>query len=517
MSEHCYLACDLGAESGRVICGRLKNGRLTLEELHRFQTGATIIGESLRWNVVRIFEELKTGLRKAAQQGIAAESMSVDSWADDYVLFNQRQPVLSLPYHYRDARTEAPFQAAQKQCREKIFAETGAQPRRLNTLYQLLDDIEHNPGLLAAADGLLNIADAIHYLFCGTARAEESLASTSEIYNQQRRQWSRELIETFHLPQALFPQLVPAGTKLGTLLPSIQEETGMRAIAVCATCSHDTGAAFAAVPAPAPASAQSGRWACVSMGTWAPTGIELPTPLINPKVLEAGFTNEGGYGGTTRFLKNITGLWILQESRREWTRKGRQLTYDEIDRLAEQAEPFRSLINPVAPRFIMPGSMPAKIAAYCKETGQPEPQTEGQIARCILESMALAYRLTLDQIETLTSEAQTSETPTSETPTSEAQTSRKITRFHIIGGGSRSALLNQFAASGTGREVLAGPVEATACGNILIQALALGHLKTHKELREIVANSFPINRYRPENTIEWNKAFKRFTTLPLSE
>lgn len=492
MSEHHYIACDLGADSGRVILGTLKEGKVILEEIHRFSNGVSKVHGSFRWNILRIFEHLKAGLRKVAAKQVPIESLSVDSWGVDYVLFNQRQPMLALPYQYRDSRTDGPYASAlEKVGSEQIFAETGVQFMPINTLYQLIADVEQNPDVLGIADQFLCIADYIHYLFSGVAKVEESMASTTQIYNPQTRQWSKPLIEACHLPERIFPEIVPAGCRIGTLLPAMAEETALPEIPVIATCSHDTGAAVAAVPA------EGEGWAFLSSGTWSLIGVELPCPLINDAVRECNFTNEAGYGGTTRFLKNIVGLWLLQESRREWIRQGQTLSFNDLDRMAEESEPFRSLINPNAARFLKPDQMPQKIAAYCRETGQPIPETPGEVTRCIFESLALLHRQTLQKMEELTG--------------------RKITRLHIVGGGTKSALLNQYAASGTGRTVFAGPVEATACGNILIQALAMGHLSSLSELRQTVANSFPILEYQPQHAADWQRAFERFGGLNLAQ
>lgn len=491
MTSH-YIACDIGADSGRVILGTLESGRLTLEELHRFSNGPARIGGSLRWDVIRMFEELKIGLRKLAEKKIQAHSLSVDTWGVDYVLFNKRQPMLSLPYHYRDSRTEGPYAAALKTVgEERIYSETGIQFMAFNTLYQLIADMEHDSGLVEIADQFLNIADYLNFLFSGIARAEESLASTTQLYDPKTRAWSADLIRTFKLPGKIFPQIVPSGTRLGPLSAEVAAETCLSAatgLQVVATCSHDTGAAVAAIPA------EGDDWAYLSSGTWSLIGVELSAPLINEAVRKHNFTNEAGYGGTTRFLKNIVGLWILQESKRAWAREGRQLGYAEIERLAAEAQPFCSLIDPNAPRFLQPDAMPEKIAAYCRETGQPVPETPGQFARCVYESLALSYRSALDSIEQVTG--------------------RSISRLHIVGGGSKDALLNQFAANATGRTVLAGPVEATACGNVLIQALTLGHLPNLTALREVVRASFPIRKFQPEQSNDWQQASARFAALP---
>lgn len=489
MSEHYYIACDLGAESGRVILGRLHDGRVELEEIHRFPNGAVKIAGSLRWDILRIFDELKIGLRKVAARKVPVESLSVDSWGLDYVLVGAEQPMLSLPYTYRDARNDRPFAAALKSPGAgPIFAETGIQFMPINTLYQLIAERESSPQLLGMADIFLMIADYLHFLFSGVVSAEESLASTTQLYNPVTRKWSERLAEIFALPPHIFPPLVAPGTRLGRISPEIAADIGLDAVQVIATCSHDTGAAVAAVPA-------SGEdWAYLSSGTWSLIGVELPRPLLDENALAHNFTNEAGFGGTTRFLKNIVGLWILQECRRTWARAGHDYDYGTLATQAAETEPFRSLINPNAPRFLKPDEMPEKIAAFCRETNQPEPTTVGQFTRCIYESLALLYRRTLDEIENVTG--------------------RRIARLHVVGGGSQSALLNQFAANATGRSVLAGPVEATALGNVLIQAIALGHLEALAEVRQTVGASFTIDEYLPQEQLEWQQAFGRFLRLP---
>jgi rhamnulokinase len=489
MTPHRFLACDLGAESGRVVLGTLTDGRLELEELHRFPTSAIRIAGSMRWDALRIFDELKIGLRKAAATGTPIASVSVDSWGLDYVLIGAGQPMLSLPYHYRDARTDATYAAAlESPGREVIFAETGIQFMPINTLYHLIAERAHSPALLEVADCFLTMADYFHYLLCGAEVVEESLASTTQLYHPATRSWSSRLQEIFSLPPRLFPKLVPSGTKLGPLRPEVAEETGLTGVETVATCSHDTGAAVAATPG------DGEEWAYLSSGTWSLIGVELPGPLLTDAAREHNFTNEAGFGGTTRFLKNIVGLWILQESRRAWARDGLDLSYGTLAAQAEQAEPLRSLINPNDPRFWKPDAMPAKIAAYCRETDQPEPRSPGEFTRCIFESLALLYRRTLDELEKVTD--------------------RRIARLHIVGGGSQSGPLNQFAADATGRMVFAGPVEATAIGNVLLQGIALGQIDSLASLRKIVRTSFPIAEYTPSAPAAWALAYERFGRLP---
>jgi rhamnulokinase len=489
VSSHRYLACDLGAESGRVILGKLAEGRIETEEIHRFPNLPVKIDGTLRWDVLRIFEELKTGLRKVAARKVPLASLSVDSWGVDYVLLGAGQPMLSLPHHYRDPRSDGAYAAALKSPGvETIFAETGIQFMPFNTLYQFLAERELSPGLLAITEQFLTIADYLLYLFSGEAKIEESLASTTQCYNPHTRQWSARLLEIFDLPARIFPPIIPSGTRLGPLLPEILQETGLGETEVVASCSHDTAAAVAAVPA------VGEDWAYLSSGTWSLLGVELSAPLINDASRAYNFTNEAGFGGTTRFLKNIAGLWLLQEARRAWTRQGHDFNYSTLATQAEHSPPFRSLIRPTDSRFARPNDMPEKIAAYCAETQQPVPENPGQFTRCIYESLALLYRQTLEEIEEVTG--------------------RRIARLHIVGGGSQSALLNQFAASATNRSVLAGPVEATALGNLLVQAVALGHLSSLAELRGIVRASSPITEYQPQDRADWQRACERFARLP---
>lgn len=315
------------------------------------------------------------------------------------------------------------------------------------------------------------------------------MASTTQIYNPIKQDWSDELIAACGLRRELFPEIVPSGTPLGPLGDDVQAVTGLGPAQVIATCSHDTGAAVAAVPA------TGDDWAYLSSGTWSLIGVELPSPLVTDAARENNFTNEAGFGGTTRFLRNIIGLWLLQECRRQWEREGNVLDYAGLNYLADEVEPFRSLINPNAARFLQPANMPEAIAGYCRETGQPEPETPGQFARCILESLALLYGDTLATLEQLTG--------------------RTIRQLHIVGGGSQSALLNQFAASATGRTVHAGPVEATAIGNLLIQAIALGKIESLDALRQVVRNSFAIDTYQPQDSDAWQAASRRFAELQL--
>ncbi len=483
-----HIACDLGAESGRVMLAALDGDRLTLEELHRFPNGAIRLAGTLRWDVARLWEEVKIGMANAASRAHPIASISVDSWALDYVLMRRSEPLLRLPYHYRDPRSSRSYRAARDRAgEERIFRCTGIQFMPMNTLYQLLCDLQDDADLLRTADGFLLIADWFHFLLSGKRAQEESNASTTQLYDPRAHAWSAEVIDFFDLPKQMFPTVVPPCTMLGTLLPDVARETGLAEIEVVAGCTHDTGAAVAAVPA------EGDGWAYLSSGTWSLIGVELATPLITEAVRAANFTNEIGCGGTIRFLKNNAGLWILQECRRDWSRSRASISYDELTDAASAADPLRSMIDPNDPRFIEMGDMPRKISAFCRETRQPEPLTPAATVRCVLESLALLYRLALDTIEELTGQ--------------------RILFLHIVGGGSRNSLLNQFAANATGRTVIAGPVEATAIGNALLQAVALGNLDSLAAVRQVVRCSFPSETFTASEPVIWSRAYERFRNL----
>ncbi len=488
MPTHYYLGIDLGAESGRVMLGSLTDGQLTLEELHRFTNDVVRLAGSLRWDVLKLWEEIKLGLRKAAQRGLPYESVSVDSWAIDYVLMRGAEPMLKAPYCYRDARTAHVYATLRERLGEDhIYEQTGVQFMPINTIYHLAAELEQDPALLQGADRFLMIGDWFHHLLGGRPVQEESNASSTQLWNPQKRTWSDMLIAELDLPRDLFPEVVPPCSKLGKTNADLHNETGLGSIEIVAGCVHDTGAAVAAVPA------NGDNWAYLSSGTWSLIGVELPVPLINEAARKANFTNETGVGGTSRFLRNASGLWMLQECRRSWARAGQDYDYVKLTQLAREATPFRTFVNPNDPRFLRPDDMLQAVREYCELTGQPIPETPGQFARCTLESLALLYR------EMLTSLEQITEHP--------------IHTLHIVVGGSKNTLLNQMAADATGRTVLAGPVEATAIGNILLQALTLGHITTHAELRRIVRDSFPVETYTPSGDSAWASAQKQFAKL----
>ena len=493
MTAPSYLACDLGAESGRCILGTLRDGRLELTELHRFANGPVRLAGTLRWDLVGLFKEMTLGLRKALATAPGLRSVSVDSWGVDYVWHNARQPMLALPYCYRDPRNDAPYEALlAKLGKEAIFRETGIQFMPINSLYQLCADVEANGEILALADGFLFIADYFNFLFGAAPKVERSFASTSQMYHPGRHAWSATLAEAIGLPARLLPEIVPAGERLGTVRAELLHDAGAPGgaeVAVVATCSHDTGAAVAAVPAADGAT----DWAYLVSGTWSLLGLELPAPLMGDDARARNFTNEVGYGGSVRFLKNISGLWLLQEARRDYARLGQEFEYAEIVRLAEAAGEARAFINPMAARFARPGGMLEKIAAYCRETGQTAPASPGENFRCIFESLALLYRQTLLEAEEVSG--------------------RQVKTLHVVGGGSQNRLLNRFTADATGRTLVVGPVEATAIGNVLVQAIADGRIGSLGELRGVVARSFPPETIQPQAPERWHEAAARFARL----
>jgi rhamnulokinase len=476
MAQNVYLAVDLGAESGRVVAGVWNGRRLRLEEIHRFPNGPVLLGESIRWDVLRLWAEIQEGLALAAKRfGKQIVSVGADTWGVDFVLLNKQNEMLGLPYHYRDARTRGGLARAFKRVpRAEIFAQTGLQFMELNSLYQLLAWKETSPAILDAADCLLFMPDFLHWAMCGAKSAEFTIASTSQFVHPTRRDWARPLLKKFGLPTHFLPEIVPAGTRLGTLRKSLAARTGLAGVKVTAPPSHDTASAVAGVPANENG---KGRWAYISSGTWSIMGVEAKQPVLSRRALELNMTNEGGADSTVLLQTNIMGLWLVQQCRRSFEAAGRKHSYAQLAQMAAKSKRLHSVVDLNDPRFLNPPDMPTAIREFCRETRQRVPGTDGELIRCAYESLARKYREALDSLEELTGE--------------------RIEVIHIVGGGSQSGLLNQFAANACQRPVVAGPVEATAMGNLLTQVRASGELRSLSEMREVVRASGGVERFEP--------------------
>jgi rhamnulokinase len=469
-----FLAVDLGASGGRVVAGELSGGRLELREIHRFWNGPVRIGPHLHWDLPGLWRQVQEGMRLAGRHYKSEiVSVGVDTWGVDYGLLGPNDELLGNPVHYRDTRTQGMFaRAFEIVPREEIFADTGLQFMELNTLYQLLAARLGNSPTLAAAKSLLLMPDLFHWLLCGEKTNEETNASTTQLLNPQTRKWSTKLIERLGLPAHLFGALTPAGTKIGKLLPNVVEETGLKDVSVVLPGTHDTASAVVAAPG-----GSQGDWCYLSSGTWSLMGIESPQPVVTPQCGEWNFTNEGGVFGTTRLLKNITGLWLAQECRRIWAQQGKEYGWEELSHLAAEAPARVSVIDPDDASLSAPTDMPAAIRKLCRESGQPEPQSPGAVIRCCLESIAVRCQETLTKLEALGG--------------------RRLETIHMIGGGVQNELLCQLTADACQRIVLAGPVEATALGNVVVQAITAGAVANIAEGRELIRASFPLTRYEP--------------------
>ena len=479
-----YLAIDLGAGSGRVMLGAFDGVGVNLEELHRFPNFGVQTLDSLHWSVLRLWQEMLSGLRIASQRKPVA--LGVDAWGVDFALLDRTGELIGNPYCYRDARTNGTMnQVLQKVSREEIFEHTGLQFMEINSLYQLWS--MRNTPALEAADALLMVPDLFHYWFTGRSVCESTDSSTTQFYDPRQKAWAKGLLEKLGLPTGLLQELVAPGERLGPLLPSVSREVGLEGLTVVAPGTHDTAAAVVATPA------HGEDWAFLSSGTWSLLGAELAAPAITAVALEKNFTNEGGVDRTTRLLKNICGLWLVEECRREWAKSGEDVSYQELISGAKAAKPFRALIDVDDPSFLTPGDMPQRIRDYCRRTAQPQPETQGQFGRVIFESLALKYRLVLSDLAEITG--------------------RPAKILHIVGGGSQNRLLCQYAADACGIQVVAGPVEATALGNVLVQAMGLDRVKGLAEAREIVRRSFKLLRYEPSTDSGWDEAAERLRSL----
>lgn len=484
--EKRYIAVDLGAESGRVMLGAVGAGKLTLEEIHRFSNGPIEDNGSLRWDFNGLLAEIKIGIAKAVgQAGGQISGIGVDSWGVDFGLVGADGKIIENHYHYRDSRTDGVMEKAfEMMSKREIYENTGLQFMQLNTIYQLLAMRLADSAALAEAKKLIFTADLFSYYLCGQLYGEYSLASTSQLMDMRTGQWSKKIFEKLSLPIEIMPAIVRPGTVVGQLTEKVAEEIGCGRIDVIAVGSHDTASAVAAVPA-----GESGNWAYFSCGTWSLIGVEQSEAIINDLTFEYGFTNEGGVEDTIRLLKNIMGLWLVQECRKQWHREGIELSYSELTQMARKAKPFAAYIDPDYNGFFSPGDMPGRINEYLVQTGQKAIADKGQMIRAVLESMAFKYRSVVERIEEVTG--------------------RQLDCLHIVGGGIQNELLCQFTANAVGKKIIAGPIEATASGNILMQAKAAGQIKSLAEARRIVRNSFDLKEYQPEDGQLWGEQYKK--------
>lgn len=488
MNNRNYLAFDLGASSGRAMLGTIADHQLKLTEIHRFENRMVEIDNHFYWNIFSIFEELKTGLKKCIKDfGVQPDSIAIDTWGVDFAFVDKNGMIASLPYAYRDHRTDNAMEDFYKIIpKEELYLMTGIQLMQFNSLFQLFVNHQTKAPQYEIGKDLLFMPDALSYLFCGVKKNEFSIASTSQLLKPGKLAYENRLFEAMGVDQSIMQEIVLPGTLLGNIKPEVQKETGSLEIPVIAVASHDTASAIASVPA------TGKNWAYISSGTWSLMGIESDKPLISKEILALNFTNEGGVEGTTRFLKNIMGLWLLQECRRVWSNTV-SYSWNEMVELSIQAQPFKCLIDPDDSNFLNPADMPQAIVDFCVKTGQSPPELHGEFIRCIFESLAMKYRLTLDAIRSVIS--------------------YPIDTVHIIGGGANNELLCQYTANALQLPVKAGPTEATAIGNILIQAKAMGSVSTLEEIRSMVGSSFETKLFLPQESDLWENGFARFKQM----
>ena len=489
MAERKMLAIDLGASSGRGIVGAFDGERLTLRENHRFSNDPVNLCGRLYWDIMRIFHEIKLTVQKTELDGDAVSSIGIDTWGVDYGLLDRAGRLLSNPVHYRDTRTEGAQELVSRTVpAEELYRVAGIQTLNFNTVYQLAVEREEAPEKLAQAERMLNIPDLLNYFLTGRMANEYTILSTGALLDAKKRDYAWELLDRLGIPRRLFGDVTAPGTDLGTLLPQVQGETGKTDAHVLTVASHDTASAVIAVPS------EEKDFLYISSGTWSLMGTELSDPLINAESRAANFTNEGGACGTVRFLKNIMGLWIIQESRRQWRREGKDYSFAQMEAWAKESTPFRSLIDVDDSDFATPGDMPEKIRAYCKRTAQPVPESVGEVVRCIYESLALKYRSVAERVMELMG--------------------RRARVIHVVGGGTKDRFLSQLTADACGIPVCAGPEEATAIGNLMMQLMAAGEVSDLGQARRVVAASFETKQYLPTaDRNMWDEAYGRIRTL----
>lgn len=484
------LAFDLGATSGRAVIGHFSGERLTLEEVHRFSNSPVQLGNHLYWDFLNIYRQVEAGLLKAFQQNHFLAGLGIDSWGVDFGLIDQQGDLLGNPIHYRDHQTDGIMEKVFDQVsRKEIFQRTGIQFMQINTLFHLYAMKENHSPLLEKAGTLLMIPSLVRYFLTGEKIGEFTSATTTQLFHVHQRQWDKELIQRLGLPEEIFQPVVQPGSLVGSIQPNVRQRLGLTqaSLPVIAVAEHDTGSAVVSIPT------DQEHFAYLSCGTWSLLGTEVQQPVVNEEALTWNFTNEGGIDGTYRFLKNIMGLWLVEECRRIWEKEHRAVSYQEMLRLAESSRPFVSLIDPDDDQFLHPSHMPKAIQQFCRITDQPIPLATGEIIRCILESLACKYRFVLEKIEEITGNT--------------------FSELYMVGGGSRNQLLCQFTANALGRSVWVGPTEGTAAGNVVVQLMALGHLKNIREARQLIRESFPIQIYEPQEEEIWKEGYEKFCSL----
>ncbi len=477
------LAFDYGASSGRAILGSYDGQKLALEETHRFSSDPIMLNETFTWDFLRLFFELKKGILKTYQNHRDIASIGIDTWGVDFGLLSSRGELLGNPVHYRDTRTDGMIEmACSILSAEEIYRTTGIAFQKFNTLYQLLAMRRENSVFLENAKTLLFMPDLFNYYLTGEKYCEYTITSTSQMMDPRTGDWAYDMLQKLGIRTDILPKIVPAGTKLGGLTPAVCKELGVPSIPVIAVAEHDTGSAVVSVPF------QEKGSAYLSSGTWSLLGVEVDQPIINEQMRKLNYTNEGGFNNNVRLLKNIMGLWILQECRRHWEKMGESLSFDELNAGALQAKPFASIIDVDDDRFFEPNHMPKRIQEYCQESGQAVPQTKGELTRCVLESLALKYRQAIENLESLVG--------------------FRIPVLHIVGGGCKDVMLCQYTANAINRPVIAGPVEATAIGNLSAQLLSLGEVSNLQQARNMIRDSFPLKTYSPQDASEWDAAYE---------
>lgn len=478
------LAFDFGASSGRAMIGAFDGENIQLEEIHRFSNDPVSLNGTLYWDVLRLFYEIKQGMLKAHNGG-GFDSIGIDTWGVDFGLLDSQGNIMENPIHYRDKRTVGMIEESFKYIdKDRLYNITGNQFMELNTLFQLVALLKYRPHMLERADKILLMPDLLAYMLTGVMSTDYTVASTTQLLDAQSRDWSPEVFDKLGIPKRLFTGIVKPGNIKGKLSDSICEELGVPKVDVISVASHDTKSAVAAVPA------EQKDFIFISCGTWSMFGTVLDSSVINEKTMRYNLTNEGGYNNCTTFMKNIVGLWLIQESRRQWQREGRDFSFAQLEKMALESEPFACFIDPDAPEFVAQGNLPRRIRAFCERTNQKVPETVGAVVRCIYESLAMKYRYAFEQIRDCTG--------------------KTYSAIHMVGGGTKDTLLCRMAANACNCKVVAGPIEATVLGNIAVQLIAGGDISGIEEARRIIARSQKLLEYQPAEGEVWNEPYLRF-------